>query len=113
MANHDINDKAPVRFYLAHELGRPGKTLQNSISEIDKKNIIRQLDKAGFKPTRFPNDDFFGIRVVCLGYDTEDSFSLIVEAEHKGRLCWTAVGYGMNRHNLAIRQSWFRREPEI
>lgn len=112
MATNADGRSLNVRFYLAQNMGKPGDKFQEGISEIDKTRIIEQLSKANIEPMSFPNSDFTGIKVIALGYDSEDSFSLIVEGLIEGKPSCAAVGYGMNRQSLAIRKIWHRRRPE-
>ena len=62
--------------------------------------IASQILKAGFTGN---------IKVYELGLDSEDSMSLIIEGTYENEGCCVAVGYGMNRQNLAIREKWYRR----
>ncbi|TWI73219.1 hypothetical protein LZ24_01307 [Desulfobotulus alkaliphilus] len=64
--------------------------------------ITEQILKAGFSGN---------IKVYDLGLDDEASMSLIVEGTYENEDCCVAVGYGMNRQNLAIRKKWFRHAP--
>jgi len=64
--------------------------------------IAKQVTKAEFKGN---------IKVYDLGFDSEDSISLIIEGNYEGEHCCVAVGYGMNRQNLAIRKKWYRHAP--
>jgi len=69
--------------------------------KIDKR-IANQIIKAGFSGN---------IKVFDLGLDDEASMSLIIEGNYENEDCCVAVGYGMNRQNLAIRKKWFRHAP--
>lgn len=65
--------------------------------------ISGQIKKAGFTGN---------IKVYDLGLDSEDSKSLVIEGTYENEQCCVAVGYGMNRHNLAIRKKWYRQAPK-
>ena len=65
----------------------------------DYARMLAQAQKQGFSGD---------ISIYDLGLDTEDSQSLIIEGEYDGEQCCVAVGYGMNRNNLAIRKIWYR-----
>ena len=67
-----------------------------------RERILKQLADAGFSGN---------LKVFHLGFDTEDSFSLIVEGTYDGEECCVALGYGMNRHSVAIRKKWYRHAP--
>lgn len=68
----------------------------------DRNKITDQVHKAGFTGN---------IKIYDLGFDFEDSISLVIEGTHEGEDCCVAVGYGMNRQNLAIRKKWYRHTP--
>jgi hypothetical protein len=68
----------------------------------EKNGIINQIHESGFTGN---------VKVYHLGYDYEDSISLVVEGNYKGEECCWAVGYGMNRRHLAFRQKWYRYMP--
>lgn len=66
----------------------------------DRQRILDQVQKAGFSGD---------LKIYSLGLDYEDSISLVIEGVYQGEQCCVAVGYGMNRANLAIRKKWHRR----
>lgn len=68
----------------------------------EQQRITEQLHQAGFSGN---------LHVHHLGYDTEDSISLIVEGRHNNEWCLWALGYGMNRSNLAFRKKFYRHAP--
>ena len=70
----------------------------------EKDRIISQLHETGFSGD---------LKIFHLGYDYEDSISLIIEGEFEGEKCCWAVGYGMNRQHLAFRKKWYRHAPPI
>lgn len=64
--------------------------------------ILAQAKEAGFSGR---------LKIYNLGFDTEDSMSLVIEGAYEGQRCSVAVGYGMNRQRLAIRKKWTRHAP--
>jgi len=68
----------------------------------DNERILKQAQNAGFSGR---------LKIYNLGFDTEDSISLVIEGTYEGERCCVAVGYGMNRQKLAIRKKWHRHAP--
>jgi hypothetical protein len=76
------------------------KVVNESVGEY--KRILEQAEKAGFSGD---------LKIYDIGMDFEDSISLVIEGVYDGEPCCVAVGYGMNRYNLAIRTKWYRHAP--
>jgi hypothetical protein len=74
----------------------------DALRSEDRRKIEDQVHKAGFSGD---------IKIYVLGFDFEDSISLVVEGVYEGEECCVAVGYGMNRQKLAIRNKWYRHAP--
>jgi hypothetical protein len=76
--------------------------MQDNQEMEERERIIDQIRKEGFTGD---------LKVYHLGYDSEDSISLVIEGFFQGEKCCYAVGYGMNRQRLALRQKWRRLSP--